>query len=323
MVWKQNYIPLKIRKAGIAEIHAFPLVSKGKGNTRQFEPLKRVPADAAFRYAEIQLGHNGGCWIAVLFDIDDPEFAAQAVYDGKVLAPSWITTRRSSGKQHYSYVLKTPVAKHSRSRAKPRKLLKEIADYMTFALRADRGYSQIVTHNPTGNHHRTIWAHYGGFSLDDLFKQIPHTWQKPKPNKNYSALGRNCALFTDLVKWAGYRRNSDIEALDQAVLLNTQFERPLPELEVIDIAKSVERYRLKWAIEGHDSKFIARQRKKGAVGGAKSKRKPDPHSAQSKRIWDDLGVSRRTYYRHKKAGTLSILQCRKEANDALQKNGTK
>jgi hypothetical protein len=77
------------------------------------------------------------------------------------------------------------------------------------------------------------------------------------------------------------------------------FPEPLPYSEIKATAKSIAKYC--WKRDGyHYHEFIHRQAIKGSKGGKVSKRKPDPTSEQSLKPWEELGISRRTYYDDKK-----------------------
>ena len=76
------------------------------------------------------------------------------------------------------------------------------------------------------------------------------------------------------------------------------FFEPLPYSEVKATAKSIAKFC--WKQDGyHYNEFITRQSIKGAKGGKVSKRKAVVTSEQSLKPWEDLGISRATYYRRK------------------------
>ena len=76
------------------------------------------------------------------------------------------------------------------------------------------------------------------------------------------------------------------------------FLEPLPYSEIKATAKSIAKYC--WKRDAyHYSEFIYRQALKGSKGGKISKRKAVPTSEQSLKPWEELGISRATYYRSK------------------------
>ncbi|WP_443612377.1 primase C-terminal domain-containing protein, partial [Acinetobacter pseudolwoffii] len=86
----------------------------------------------------------------------------------------------------------------------------------------------------------------------------------------------------------------------QISAINNGFEEPLPLSEVKATAKSI----AKWVWQRFSyGDFSEIQSKRGAKGGAKSKRSAKANSARSTKPWEALGVSRATYYRHKKNET--------------------
>ena len=76
------------------------------------------------------------------------------------------------------------------------------------------------------------------------------------------------------------------------------FLEPLPYSEIKATAKSIAKYCWKRDTY-HYNEFIYRQALKGSKGGKVSKRKPVPDSEQSLKPWEELGISRATYYRRK------------------------
>jgi hypothetical protein len=88
------------------------------------------------------------------------------------------------------------------------------------------------------------------------------------------------------------------KVLEQCQNANSAFIEPLPHSEVKATAKSIARYC--WKKDGyHYQEFIDRQSRKGAMGGKKSKRLPINGSEASTKPWEELGISRRSYYYQK------------------------
>ena len=76
------------------------------------------------------------------------------------------------------------------------------------------------------------------------------------------------------------------------------FSEPLPYSEIKATSKSIAKYC--WKRDAyHYNEFIYRQALKGSKGGKASKRKPVATSEQSLKPWEELGISRATYYRRK------------------------
>jgi hypothetical protein len=86
----------------------------------------------------------------------------------------------------------------------------------------------------------------------------------------------------------------------QIEAINSCFEQPLPYSEVKATAKSI----AKWVWQRFSyGNFSEIQAKRGAKGGVKSKRGVKSDSERSLKPWGELGISRATYYRHKKNET--------------------
>ena len=113
--------------------------------------------------------------------------------------------------------------------------------------------------------------------------------------------GRNCSLFFALMRWSGMPRNWGVDVLDQALALNSLFDSPMMFSEVVGIAKSVNKIQARNLASGQTQRqFSFIQTERGRKGGRRSKRSPDPNSAQSLKPWVVEGISRRTYYRRKR-----------------------
>jgi hypothetical protein len=122
-------------------------------------------------------------------------------------------------------------------------------------------------------------------------------------------LGRNVTMFEKGRHWAykairDYMHYQSSHDWEQAVKkhleeINSGFEQPLPYSEVKATAKSI----AKWVWQRFSyGEFSAVQAKRGANGGAKSKRGAKADSERSTKPWEALGISRAWYYRQKKKG---------------------
>nr|WP_282597633.1 primase C-terminal domain-containing protein [Vibrio crassostreae] len=131
----------------------------------------------------------------------------------------------------------------------------------------------------------------------------------PLRGSEVSGLGRNCELFDTVRQWSykairefwapNYKRQWNSAVYDQVEAINGQFKLPLPVSEVKAIAKSIANWTYR---EFTPEKFRHSQAKKGAKGGKVSKRKAVESSERTLKPWEDLGISRRTYFRWKAAG---------------------
>ena len=130
------------------------------------------------------------------------------------------------------------------ARERPLRELARISEYYAVALKADRGYTGILTHNPTSKGHgpgfKTLWLRKDPYSLGELARVIPFGWRRPTVSR--TGVGRNCDLFQSLIRWAGCPENRENDCLAAAHVINQSFELPLPDSEVAGIAaRSVDR----------------------------------------------------------------------------------
>ena len=167
------------------------------------------------------------------------------------------------------------------------------------AVGADPGYTGLLGHNPAcrfKSPYRTTWGREAPYTLDQLATVIPFNWEPPSVRQ--TGVGRNVDLFEAGIRWAGRRANVDLPLLPALMIVNQDFAHPLPMSEVQATARSIEKYRSRWAARGwHTPRWIARQAARGRASG--EARRKDCFEAT--RPWEAAGVSRRTWYRRRKA----------------------
>lgn len=223
--------------------------------------------------------------------------------------PNIIAVNPENGHAHYFYMLKDPVYRGANAEPKPALYLESIYANMRTKLRADpcfAGVNAPLVKNPNSYHWNVFIVANEPYALCDLDVYVPtKKHQKKKINTDTASLGRNCALFEELRKYA-YAAVADFDSLDmfidhlyqQAQEINAKNQKRLYVREVKDVAKSIARYCFQ---KGFGEEFIKKQaekgRKGGKIGGKISKRPKDPNSARSKQPWVELGISRATYYR--------------------------
>ena len=263
------HAPLNVKKAGLREHHSYPLVSLGKHDNIPFTAF-RTPSEHAWHYPSIEI-RSGNSFTALQLDIDDGsgyEILWHKILDDIVPIPSWVVTRKHNGHLHAIWTLQRPVLRGSRAREKPLRAFAHASEYIAYVLDADRGYNQVLTHNPSHSAptFKTTWLHKGGYALNELLSYIPKGWNTPAIP--LTAIGRNCTLFETGMKWAGKQANDGIAVLDYIMEANKLFDFPLGYNEVRGIAKSVERYRDQWRQQGwHSNSFIAKQRARARILG--------------------------------------------------------
>ena len=248
-----DFAPAIVLEHGLKDAHVRPLVSLRKGQSF------RVHARDAWAYPSLEL-RAANCWPAVTLDCDVPSAVVDALYrnhhggEGPALPrPNMVVERSSNSHCHASWFLSRPVHRGELARAAPLRKLARITEFYREALEADTGYAGVLTHNPLEETHgprefQTHWGHSCAYSLDELSAPIPHGWRLPTTPSTET--GRNCSLFRSLLKWAGSLENSELPVLPMARATNETVDPPLQDSEVVDIAKSVERYRRTWIAKG-------------------------------------------------------------------------
>ena len=160
---------------------------------------------------------------------------------------------------------------------------------------ADPGYSGVLAHNPAPQFkgsYTTTWGREVPYSLDQLANIIPFNWEPPSVRQ--TGVGRNVDLFEAGIRWAGRKANVDLPLLPALMVVNQDFAHPLPPSEVQATARSIEKYRKRWAARGwHCPRWVARQAARGRKGGRPRLYEP------GREPWTLEGVSRATWYRRR------------------------
>ena len=241
-----------MRAHGLADAHAWPLVSWGKDpETGAHGSSWRVPPWAAWAYPSLEL-RTPNSLPALIFDIDGRRAWARALAmwwaDKEIPAPNWTVERGPGG--HAVYTLASPVHLGALAAERPLKLYARVYEYLGAALEADAGYAGVLTHNPVyqGRDRRTTWGPTWGYELRELADYIPDTWRMPRLAE--TGVGRNVDLHRAAFKWAGSRHNLGRPVLPVLERLNARLDTPLPDVEVGYIARSAEKVRRSWMATG-------------------------------------------------------------------------
>ena len=256
-----QYAPPIVRRHGLRESHSFPLVSHGKGEDGEFTGSFRVPAPQGWKYPSIEL-RSAMAWPAIVLDVDQPdalhELLWQSEMDGSLARPNWIVQRTPRGGCHAVWTLARPVLRGPDARERPRRMYGRVTEYFAQKCGADRGYSGVLTHNPSGRARgrrglKTHWLREPPYELRELGFFIPKGWRVPP--KPITTVGRNCAVFNELMRFAGQEQNIDVDLEAYALdVLRLRYVDPngvqLPDNEVRGIARSVGRYRVRWIAQG-------------------------------------------------------------------------
>ena len=291
-----DFAPDPVRDHGLRAVHPRPLVSLGKRSSRPFVAFRTSPADA-WRYPELEYGNAGSSIAALVLDCDDPRKMGLGLPD--LPPPNWIVRRPANNHAHVVWTLAEPVHRHVAAKIEPLRYFASVAEYYAHAVGADPGYTGLLGHNPAcrfKSPYRTTWGREAPYTLDQLATVIPFNWEPPKVRQ--TGVGRNCDLFEAGCRWAGRKANANLAPLAALLVVNQDFAHPLPLSEVRATARSIEKYRSRWAARGwHTPRWIARQAARGRASG--EARRKDCFEAT--RPWEAAGVSRRTWYRRRKA----------------------
>lgn len=249
----------------------------------------------------------------LIFDIDR-QGGVLAWCDNDFPAPYWTSKNPENAHAHIAYRLKVPFCTSDIAHSEPIRYAAAIESAMIERLKAARGFAGLLTKNPLHSHWQNeFWTEHE-YTLDELADYLDLKGH-PLRGCEVSGLGRNCELFDTVRQWSykairdfwapNYKRQWNSAVYDHVEALNTQFKVPLPVSEVKAIAKSIANWTYR---EFTPEKFRQSQAKKGAkggkIGGKISKRKPLESSEITLKPWEDLGISRPTYYRRKSQGLL-------------------
>lgn len=238
--------------------------------------VKIRPLRAALKLPYIQINPpHLRMWM--LFDVDR-EGAAVSWEDANLPVPAWAAVNRENGHAHLAYGLSAPVLVAEAARRQPIRFLQGIEGAYRSALRADTGYSGLITKNPKHPLWRVLYGNPKLWELGELAeygnveKYIPRYAKKPEE----VGLGRNCITFEFLRHWA-YRniraakqRGNFVlwqaDCNNRALMRNGDFLHPLDGREVWHIAKSVARWTWqKFDLAESDRRFRARQAHRSAA----------------------------------------------------------
>ena len=294
--------PPEVRAHGLRAAHVHPMVGERIGPGKTFWS-GRVPASRAWTYPYIVLDDAGATWATITLDCDDrPAMAAGLCH---LPPPNWMVhTERGA---HLTWCLARPVAKHQRARRAPETYLARTAEYFVHAVSADPGFGGL-SRNPAHPDARTYWAARKPYDLDTLSSVIPFNWKRPRVSN--TSIGRNVDLFGTGLRWAGRQENAALPVLSALHAVNAEIAAahdrpPLSDAEVGGIARSIERYRLKWARNGwHCPRWRAQQASRSAMQTGKARRASESSDGSNEALkpWLAAGVSRRTWYRRRARG---------------------
>ncbi|MFW5879691.1 MAG: replication initiation protein [bacterium] len=255
----------------------------------------------------------------LIFDIDK-KGAGWAWHDNNLPCPNWAAINYDNGHAHIVYMLNTPIYKGKNARMHPILYGKAVYNAYVKVLNADANYSQLTTKNPLSNWHLVFNGHNIGYDLGELAEYVQLNEKKAiekvkKTITKHEFEGRNCQVFYLLrdyaYKNAKYFRNDWDKFYDvlsiHASEHNANFDTLLSKAEIRSIVKSVHGFILK-----NDSYCQAKFRKRQSWKGKGGKKPQQARKRKAKNAgrpslnepWNDLNISRKTYFRRKKQGLL-------------------
>lgn len=195
------------------------------------------------------LQHNppvAAVWL--VFDCDKPNTYEERSATSYIPPPNLEVVNPANKHSHLFYGLDTPVYTSDVARQKPIRYLAAIENALSCLLDADPHYVGLVSKNPLHSHWNTIQRRADLWSLGELADWLDLPQKLPQKATAFG-LGRNCAVFDTVRKWAyqevlKYRLASNSQAFHKAVKdacmgVNQSFTVPLPEREITSIAKSI------------------------------------------------------------------------------------
>ncbi len=229
----------------------------------------------------------------LVVDIDHPDALMRAMWNRREWQPNAVVENPANGHAHAVWALAEPVTRTEYARRKPLAYATAVTEGLRRSVDGDKGYSGLMTKNPTHEQWEASWLTDHFYSLDELTEHLtvadfmpPDSWQRTKRKKPVG-LGRNCTLFETARTWA-YREirhhwgdpSGLIDAISlKAHQLNGEFCEPLPIRETEDIARSISRWIITqsrmWADgpEAYTRRFSDTQRERGRRSGAARREK--------------------------------------------------
>lgn len=255
----------------------------------------------------------------LILDLDYEHSLAEILFSRVgIPLPNFVTANFHGGRSHIVFELEEPIYKTDASRLKVIEFAYAITRRLQELFDADFGYSGTITKNPASSNWRVTKLRQKPYSLRELAEKIdlppkPKFFKKEKISAHEAiGLGRNCYVFHTACPFAYQEirayRGKTYKQWENAMIahcssLNEGLPEPMTFNEVKGIAKSISRYC--WRKDGYYyQEFIDRQRRKGAIGGKKSKRGAIADSERSTKPWEKMGISRAWYYKQKKKGLL-------------------
>ena len=278
------------------------------------EGVYRRPRETALERPHLQV--NGDAHGFLLFDIDREDSASAWKRIG--LEPWWQAENPANGHVHACWALRDPVLLSARS--KPAEYLRSVSATMRTVLKADKGFSGLLTKNPT---HPRWKVETGGclVSLGELAERLPRL-ENPKPRRRIhdgrgADEGRNSETYWAVCKvshsairgfW-GDKAGFDGFLCDFGLKFTRERHNPpLDASEVRTIAKSAGKWTWHRFSQHGFSESQARRGRKGGIKSGQSRRTASlereaevvrlrAEGRTASQIESLTGIPRRTAYR--------------------------
>jgi hypothetical protein len=268
--------------------------------------LLKLPRSRAMELSHIQPNEPlMKKWLTFDLDGDDSYFAPE---DRNCPDPHFITVNRANGHAHVGYLIENAVSWFEKSHREPIKLFRDVEMGLSRRMGADPSYRGFVCKNPFHKSWETHWKAILPYDLAKLADCLDKS-DKKGSKRLVIGVGRNCSLFDSLRQDAyrevlSFKKEGRTEAEFRALMeqdglrKNARFATPMYQQEVKGIAKSIS----KWVWQEFSLKrFSEIQKARAEARWAKVS------TAEAVKPWAIAGVSRRTWYRQRKAGTTHLI----------------
>jgi hypothetical protein len=190
----------------------------------------------------------------LVVDIDHPDALLRALDGRRGWLPNAVVENRANGHAHAIWGVTTPIPRTEYAHRKPLAYAAAVTEGLRRSVDGDKGYSGLMTKNPTHDAWDASWLTDDLYALGELAEHLgefmpPPSWSRIR-RRNPVGLGRNCAIFETARHWA-YREVrhhwGDPVGLRHAISaqvhqLNGEFSEPLPLNETSDITTSIWRW---------------------------------------------------------------------------------
>ena len=265
-----------------------------------WEPPLWTTANEAVSFPHIQ--PNGPVNLRwMLFDVDHRD-AWLRIEASRLPPPTYIAVNKENRHAHAGYLLEAPVCVTEKAHEKPVNFLHDIERGFRARMGGDPAFSGCLTKNPCHGQWDTDWNAKRPYRLDELNDSLDKTDKaKATASLEHTIIGRNYTVFNAIRKVAyaqvlKYKKDGKSQEEFMAFLLglaqevNRSFPVKLGYMELKGIAKSV----AKWAWNKYDPVRASAYQSARIAYRWRGHVKP----------WMPLGLTERTYYRHRKLGLL-------------------